>query len=228
MLFFTARTTLAALPPKSERFATMAKTKKAEFKVIEFDAPPTENNAPPEAVPGNGDKPIPKPGEFSLDKFKSKRAAAMANVETLQTALPHHSIAASERLRPAASRRGDVLVAGTVLRQRPDQGPEARHAAPDRRRPGDALLAEREDLALPLGARDQAARRLFPLSRPDPEPRTTPGTPQTWRPARKRRRTWVQATSRKEEGVEGYKIDFARDRGCFPRAERGRRNRSTN
>ena len=32
--------------------------------------------------------PIAKPSAFSLDKFKSKRAAAIANVETLQTALP--------------------------------------------------------------------------------------------------------------------------------------------
>ena len=31
--------------------------------------------------------------DFSLNKFKSKRAAAVANVETLQTGLPHHSIA---------------------------------------------------------------------------------------------------------------------------------------
>ena len=81
----------------------MAKTKKAEFKVIESDAPPTENNAPPEAVPGNGDKPIPKPGKFSLDKFKTKKAAAMANIETLLTALPHHSISQAKdfvRLHP--------------------------------------------------------------------------------------------------------------------------------
>jgi hypothetical protein len=35
---------------------------------------------------------ISKPGEFSLDKFKSKHAGAIANIETLQTALPHHSI----------------------------------------------------------------------------------------------------------------------------------------
>jgi hypothetical protein len=33
---------------------------------------------------------IAKPGKFSLDKFKSKHAAALAGVETLLTALPHH------------------------------------------------------------------------------------------------------------------------------------------
>jgi hypothetical protein len=36
---------------------------------------------------------IAKPEGFSLDKFKSKRGAALANVETLQTALPHYPIA---------------------------------------------------------------------------------------------------------------------------------------
>src|SRR5262249_53318744 len=36
---------------------------------------------------------IAKPEEFSLDKFKSKRAPAMANVETLPNALPVHTIA---------------------------------------------------------------------------------------------------------------------------------------
>ena len=32
-------------------------------------------------------------GGFSLDKFKSKRSAAIANVETLPTELPHYKIA---------------------------------------------------------------------------------------------------------------------------------------
>ena len=48
--------------------------------------------------------PITKPdAAFSLDKFKSKHAAAVANVETLQTGLPHHNIAQAKdfvRLHP--------------------------------------------------------------------------------------------------------------------------------
>src|SRR4051794_23382025 len=55
------------------------------------------------AAPGAEVISIAKPGAFSLDKFKSKRAAAMANVETLQTALPHHSISQAKdfvRLHP--------------------------------------------------------------------------------------------------------------------------------
>ena len=44
-----------------------------------------------------------KPTAFSLDKFKSKRAATVANVETLQGALPHYKIAEAKdfvRLHP--------------------------------------------------------------------------------------------------------------------------------
>jgi hypothetical protein len=35
---------------------------------------------------------IPKPSAFTLDKFKSKRANAVAGVKTLQTALPIYKI----------------------------------------------------------------------------------------------------------------------------------------
>jgi hypothetical protein len=47
---------------------------------------------------------IAKPGEFSLDKFKSTRGAAIAGVETLLTALPHHSLSEAKdfvRLHPS-------------------------------------------------------------------------------------------------------------------------------
>ena len=50
---------------------------------------------------------IPKPSTFSLDKFRSKRAAAVANVDTLPGALPHHSIAQAKdfvRLHPDEDR----------------------------------------------------------------------------------------------------------------------------
>jgi hypothetical protein len=39
---------------------------------------------------------VAKPSAFSIEKFKSKKAAAAANVETLQTGLPHHSISAAK------------------------------------------------------------------------------------------------------------------------------------
>ena len=48
-------------------------------------------------------EPIIKPSGFSLDRFKSKRAATVANVGTLQGALPHHPISQAKdfvRLHP--------------------------------------------------------------------------------------------------------------------------------
>ena len=50
---------------------------------------------------------IAKPSGFDLDKFKSKRGAAMAGVETLQTALPVHRISDAKdfvRLHPDVAR----------------------------------------------------------------------------------------------------------------------------
>ena len=41
------------------------------------------------------------------------------------------------------------------------------------------------------------------------------------------KRMWVQVTSRKQEGVENYKIDLAQDPDAF-RTRNGRRNPSTN
>ena len=51
--------------------------------------------------------PIPKPKAFNLDKFKSKRAAAIGGLETLQGALPHYPIAQAKdfvRLHPDQSK----------------------------------------------------------------------------------------------------------------------------
>ena len=48
-------------------------------------------------------KPIPKPGKFNLNKFRSKEASAVGGVDTLQTALSHMSLAAAKdfvRLHP--------------------------------------------------------------------------------------------------------------------------------
>ena len=72
---------------------------------------PEENNAPKEnSAPEENNIPIVKPGEFNLDKFKSKREPTIANVETLQSPLPVHSLAAAKDFVRLASRRGELLV----------------------------------------------------------------------------------------------------------------------
>jgi hypothetical protein len=57
----------------------------------------------PTLVPVEDVAPITKPSAFSLDKFKAKRTAAVASVETLQAGLPHYKFAAANdfvRLHP--------------------------------------------------------------------------------------------------------------------------------
>ena len=62
----------------------------------------------------------------------------------------------------------------------------------------------------------QAARRVLLLHRAERKTSTTPGTPTRSRPATWRKTHWVQALSRKAEGVEGYEIKFAQDQDAFP------------
>ena len=64
-----------------------------------------ETKPQPRPVEANDETPISiaKPGDFSLDKFKSKRSPTTAGVETLLTALPHHNMAQAKdwvRLHP--------------------------------------------------------------------------------------------------------------------------------
>ena len=54
-------------------------------------------------TPEEDSVPIAKPAEFDLEKFKAKRTATVANVETLQSPLPVHNMAAAKdfvRLHP--------------------------------------------------------------------------------------------------------------------------------
>jgi hypothetical protein len=71
---------------------------KQEVKMVE------ESKKPKLEVVGDGeDISIPKPKKFSLDKFRSKQGPSIGGVETLQTALPHHSISQAKdfvRLHP--------------------------------------------------------------------------------------------------------------------------------
>ena len=71
--------------------------------------------------PDDGPMSIAKPDEFNLDKFKSTRAATMANVETLLNGLPHHKISDAKDFAAAPQRTG-LLLGRVVLRQCANQG----------------------------------------------------------------------------------------------------------
>jgi hypothetical protein len=159
---------------------------------------------------------IAKPdADFSLNKFKSKHAAAVANVETLQTGLPHHTIAQAKdfvRLHPdEATYWSDELCFVNV----PVKGQKR-----------DTLHLITEDLAmqyLPSGKilhfRLVLATKPFDVFFLCHIPTRNEGN--NWNASNilaceKAKAVWVQATSRKEEGIEAYKIDWARDHDAFP------------
>jgi hypothetical protein len=158
---------------------------------------------------------IAKPSAFNLDKFKSKRAAAVASVETLQTGLPLHSIAQ----------------ATDFVRLHPDEeaywSPELCFVkVPIKGQKRDTLHLIDEDLAmshLPSGkimrfrvALASKPNNVFFLAQVPTQNTDNQWNATNLQACEQAKTLWVQATSRKEEGIDGYKIDVARDPDTFP------------
>jgi hypothetical protein len=157
---------------------------------------------------------IPKPGPFSLDNFKSKHAAAVAGVETLQTALPHHSISQAK----------------DFVRLHAD---EATHWSPElcfvnvpiKGQKRDMLHLINEELAMRYLPSAKILRfRLALAAKPNDVfflcHVPTRNLDNSWnasnlKACEQAKTYWTQATSRKEEGVDAYKIDFAKDPDAF-------------
>jgi hypothetical protein len=168
------------------------------------------------AVDNNStDQAITKPNGFCLDKFKSKRGAAIANVETLPGALPHHSISQAKdfvRLHPDEDNYWSPELCFVNV---PIQGMKR-----------DTLHLIDEDLALQYLASGKILRHRLALATKPFDVFFLCHVPSqnidnTWNTSNlqaceQAKVQWVQVTSRKAEGVEQYKIDFARDRDAFP------------
>ena len=156
---------------------------------------------------------IAKPKGSGLDKFKSKRAAAIASVETLVMALPIHKIADAKdfvRLQEECYWSDELCFVSVPIKGQKK----------------DLLHLIQEDLAMKYLPSARILRcRLALASKPydifflcqvptrnlDNSFNSTSlvGCEQATR-------LWVQVTSRKEEGVESYKIDPAADKDAFP------------
>jgi hypothetical protein len=159
--------------------------------------------------------PIAKPSGFSLDKFKTKHAAAIANVETLQPALPHHGIAQAKDFVRLHPNEEDYWSPELCFVNVPIKGQKR-----------DTLHLIDEELAMQYLPGGKILRfRLALATKPYdvfflchvPTRNADNSWNQTNLEACEQGKTlWVQATSRKEEGVEGYKIDFAREQDAFP------------
>jgi hypothetical protein len=176
---------------------------------------------PDEQVPGteaanNGEAiSVAKPSTFSLDKFKSKHAAALANVETLLTAWPHHNISQAK----------------DFVRLHPDEtnywSPELCFVnVPIKGQKRDTLHLIDEELAMRFLPPARILRfRLALATKPYDVfflcHVPTRNTDNSWNGSNLQacehaKTLWTQVTSRKEEGVEAYKIDSARSEDAFP------------
>ena len=164
-----------------------------------------------------GSKPmsIAKPKGGLLDKFKSKRAAAIANVETLQGALPHHPISQAKdfvRLHPDEDKYWSCELCFANV---PIKGQKR-----------DMLHLIDEDLALQFLASGKIIRHRLALATKPYDVFFLCHIPSqnednTWNASaldacEQGKRMWVQVTSRKAEGAESYKIDLAHDQDAFP------------
>jgi hypothetical protein len=165
-----------------------------------------------------GDKPvsIPKPPEeFSLERFKSKRTAAISNVETLHEGLPCYRISEAKdyvRLHPDVENYwSDELCFVNV---------------PIKGQKHDTIhLIDDELAALYLPSGRLMHHRLVLATKPYDVfflcQVPTQNVDNSWNASNleacERAKTlWTQVTSRSKEGAEGYKRDFSRDPDAFP------------
>jgi hypothetical protein len=167
------------------------------------------------AVPSDEEISIAKPTAFNLDKFKSKRPATVAGVQQPLTALPHHNIAAAKdfvRLHPNEEKFWSPELCFVNV---PIKG--MKH---------DTLHLIDEDLAfqyVPSGKIQRfrlvlAAKPhdIFFLCHVPSQNADNPWNATNIKACETAKTRWVEATSRKAEGVEAYKIGHTRDVDAFP------------
>src|SRR5262245_22213508 len=156
-----------------------------------------------------------KPGEHNLSKFKSSRAAAIANVETMQTALPIYRIADANdfvRLHPdESSYWSDELcfVLVPIKGQKQDTLHLIEEDLAMRYLPSAKIMRCR--LALATKPYDVFFLCQVPTRNLDDgfNSSSLPGCEQA-------KQLWTEVTSRKDEGVESYKVTTAKDQDAFP------------
>jgi hypothetical protein len=157
---------------------------------------------------------IAKPGGFDLDKFKSRRGAAMAGVATLQTALSVHKISEARDFVRLHADENTYWSSELCFVNVPIKGQKR-----------DTLHLIEEDLAMRYLPSARVLRfRLALATKPFDVfflcEVPTRNTDNSWvasnlQACEQAKTHWVQATSRKDEGVDAYNVDFAQDAGAF-------------
>jgi hypothetical protein len=204
------------MPPSWKSAAKASASRKGSATAVVVTAPPVrQNRKGVPAADNSAELSIKKPGAFSLDKFKSKRAAAMANVETLLTALPHHPMKEANdycRLHPDEEKYWTAELCFV--------------AVPVKGQKRDTLHLIEEELAMHYLSSGKIKRfRLALATKPFdsfflchvPTQNLDNKFNETNVQGCERAKTlWTQLTSRAAEGVEAYKVDYARDQDAFP------------
>jgi hypothetical protein len=158
---------------------------------------------------------IAKPDDgFSLDKFKSQCAPTIGGVETLLTALPHHRIADAKdfvRLHPD----DDYWSAELCFVSVPIKGAnkEALHLIEETL--AMRFLPSKKIMRFKLALATKPDDRFFLCHVP------TQNLDNSWndtnvQACEQARTRWCEATTRKDEGVESYMINYAKDQDRFP------------
>jgi hypothetical protein len=166
---------------------------------------------------------IAKPGEFSLDKFKSKRAPTVAGVATLLTALPHHSIADAIDFVQLHPNEAEYWSPELCFVNVPIEGQMR-----------ETLHLVEEDLAMEHVPDGQIQRFRLALATKPFDKFFLCHVPSryldnTWNatnleacrwangshPKGEGKPLWTRAISRKSEGVEGYLIKYAKHQDAF-------------
>jgi hypothetical protein len=184
--------------------------------------PDTNNNSEADTPAAHTSKPeteapvsIIKPGAFDLDKFKSKRAAALENVATLLTALPV--------IRPADAK--------DYFRLHPDEVNYLSHelcfvGVPIKGQKGDNLHLIDEELGMRYLPAARIRRfRLALATKPFDvfflAQVPTQNLDNSWNYSSRQacdhaKTLWTEVVSRKAEGAENYQIRYARSQKAFP------------
>jgi hypothetical protein len=174
----------------------------------------TEIKPENETEPADAPLSITKPDAFNLDKFKSKQAAAIANVETLLSALPVHSMKEAKdfvRLHPDEKAYwSDELcfVSVPIKGQKHDTLHLITEDLVRRFLEGGEILRFRLALATKPGD-------VFFLCKVPTQNKDNSWNSSNLEACEKAKTLWTKVTSRKSEGVETYKISFARDPESF-------------
>jgi hypothetical protein len=167
----------------------------------------------PDSTTTDAPQSIAKPEGFDLNKFKSTRAAAMANVETLVTALPIHNIAQAKDFVRLHPNEDDYWSDELCFVNVPVKGQR------------DTLHLIVEDLAMRFLPSAKIMRCRLALAMKPYETLflcqvPTRNLDNTFNSSsltgcEQAKKLWTEVTSRRDENVDSYKVTAAKDQDAF-------------